>query len=144
MINKDLLYSTGNSAPCLWQPGWEGSLGEDGCMYMYGWVPLPSTWNHHNTVNWLCSNTKYKALKKKEYSISWSTFTGLGGHISVLTSSEDQTRLSPCSEGNYCLVAGTCRPAGSVQPFMEQWRKSGFGRQPCKECTTSTWGAWKA
>ena len=24
----------------MWQPGWEGSLGENGYIYMYGWVPL--------------------------------------------------------------------------------------------------------
>ena len=41
-----------------WQPGWEGSLGENGCVYIYGWVPLLSTWNYHNTVNWLYSNMK--------------------------------------------------------------------------------------
>ena len=23
-----------------WQPGWEGSLQENGYMYIYGWVPL--------------------------------------------------------------------------------------------------------
>ena len=26
----------------------------DTCMYMYGWVPLPSTWNQHNLVKQLC------------------------------------------------------------------------------------------
>ena len=36
IINKDLLYSTQNSAQIMWQPGWEGSLGENGYMYMYG------------------------------------------------------------------------------------------------------------
>ena len=30
----------------MWQPGWKGSLGENGYMYMYGWVPLLSTWNN--------------------------------------------------------------------------------------------------
>ena len=35
ITNKDLLYSTGNSA-CVWQPDWEGSLRENGHMYMYG------------------------------------------------------------------------------------------------------------
>ena len=35
------------------QPGWEGSLGENGYIYMYGWAPLLSTWNYHNIVNWL-------------------------------------------------------------------------------------------
>ena len=37
---------------------WEGSLGEDGYMYMYGWVPSQFTWNYHNAVNWLYPNTK--------------------------------------------------------------------------------------
>ena len=38
----------------MWQPGWERSLGEDGYVYMYGWVPLGFIWNYHNIVNWLC------------------------------------------------------------------------------------------
>ena len=37
----------------MWQPGWEGSLEENGYMYMYGWAPLLSTWNDHNIANWL-------------------------------------------------------------------------------------------
>ena len=35
---------------------------ENGCMYMYGWVALLSTWNHHNTVN---RYTPIQNLKKK-------------------------------------------------------------------------------
>ena len=35
-------------------PGWEGSLGENEYIYMYGCVPLPSTWSYHYIVNWLC------------------------------------------------------------------------------------------
>ena len=42
----------------IWQPGWEGSFGENGYMYMYGWVPLLDIWNFHNIVNWLYPNTK--------------------------------------------------------------------------------------
>ena len=35
LTNKDLLGITGNSAQCMWQPGWEGSWGRtDTCMYM--------------------------------------------------------------------------------------------------------------
>ena len=35
--SKDLLSSTGNSLlHVMWQPGWEGSLGENGSMYVYG------------------------------------------------------------------------------------------------------------
>ena len=44
----------------MWEPGWEGSLGENGYMYMYGWVPALPTWNYHNAVNWLLSNIKEK------------------------------------------------------------------------------------
>ena len=34
--NKDLLYSTGNSAPCYVTAWMRGSLGENGYVYMYG------------------------------------------------------------------------------------------------------------
>ena len=40
------------------QLGWEGSLGENAYMYVYGWVPLLSTWNYHNIVNHLYSKIK--------------------------------------------------------------------------------------
>ena len=39
----------------MWQLGWEGSLGENGYMYMHGWVSLSSIWNYHNIVNRLCA-----------------------------------------------------------------------------------------
>ena len=42
IANKDLLYSTGNSAHAMWQLGWDGDLGENGYMYIYGGVPLLS------------------------------------------------------------------------------------------------------
>ena len=35
-----------------WQPGWERRSGENGYMYMYGWVPSLLTWNYHNNFNW--------------------------------------------------------------------------------------------
>ena len=34
----------------LWQIGWEGSLGENGYIYMYDWGPLLFTRNYHNIV----------------------------------------------------------------------------------------------
>ena len=46
----------------MWQPGWEGSLGENEYMRMYGRVPLLFTWNYHN-INWLYPNKK-KVFKK--------------------------------------------------------------------------------
>ena len=63
ITSKDLLYSTGNSAHVIWRPGWEGSLGEHGSMYMYGWVPSVFIWNYYNIVNQLHPNTKQKVHK---------------------------------------------------------------------------------
>ena len=34
----------------VWKPRWEGSLGENGHMYIYGWVPSLFTWNYHSIV----------------------------------------------------------------------------------------------
>ena len=36
VTNKCPLYSTWNSLKIMWQPGWEGGSGENGCMYMDG------------------------------------------------------------------------------------------------------------
>ena len=36
ITNRVLLYTAqGTLLSVTWQPGWEGSLGENGCMYMY-------------------------------------------------------------------------------------------------------------
>ena len=35
ITNKDLLYNHGTLLKVMWQPGWEGSLGWNGYMYMY-------------------------------------------------------------------------------------------------------------
>ena len=37
----------------MWQPGWEGGLGENGYMYVYSWVPLLYPWNYHSIANQL-------------------------------------------------------------------------------------------
>ena len=42
----------------LWQPAWERSLEENGCMYIYCWDTQLCIWNCHNIVNWLYSNIK--------------------------------------------------------------------------------------
>ena len=39
----------------MWQPEWEGSLGENGYMCICGWVPSPFSWNWHSIANWLCA-----------------------------------------------------------------------------------------
>ena len=45
------------------QPQQEGSLGENGYMYMYGWAPSLFTWNYHNIVSQLHPKQN-KKLKK--------------------------------------------------------------------------------
>ena len=49
----------------MWQPGWEGSLGENEHMYMYGWVPLLTIWSYHNIVNWLYTSMQNKKNKSQ-------------------------------------------------------------------------------
>ena len=56
--NTDLLYSTVNSVQPYVAAGWEGSLGENGYIYMYGQVPSPLTWDYDNIINQLYSNIK--------------------------------------------------------------------------------------
>ena len=55
--NKILVTSTRNSAKRDSVDGREVCR-KNGYMYMYGWVPLLSTWNYPNIVNWLYSNIK--------------------------------------------------------------------------------------
>ena len=58
VATKDRLY-------VMCQLGWEGSLGENGYMYMYGWVPSPETIMTQFS-NWLYPNTKAKIRRKKK------------------------------------------------------------------------------
>ena len=58
IINRDLLYSIWNSVQC-YVPAWMGEeFGENGCVYMYGWIPSLFTWNYLNIVNQLYLNKK--------------------------------------------------------------------------------------
>ena len=51
-IRKQIIVISPNQQTRLnWLSGWEGSLGENGYLYMYGWVALLCTWNYHNIVN---------------------------------------------------------------------------------------------
>ena len=58
ITNKDLPYSTWNSAQRYVAAWIGGEFGGEGYTYMYGWVPLLSTWNYHNIVNRFYPNTK--------------------------------------------------------------------------------------
>ena len=65
-----------------WQPGWEGSLWENGYMYRHGSVPSLFTLNYHSIVNWLSPIQNKKLKKKKDFKAyprySKSTIPGQG------------------------------------------------------------------
>ena len=48
------------------KPGWEGSLGENGYMYIYGWAASLWAWNYHNIIDQLYHIYNEKALKNKD------------------------------------------------------------------------------
>ena len=50
----------------MWQPGWEGSLGENGCRYMYCWALSLFPWKYHDVVKCLYFNTKENLKKRKK------------------------------------------------------------------------------
>ena len=68
---KWIIYciAQGSLLNVMWQPGQKGNLGENGYMYMYGWVLLLFTWNYQNIVNWLYFNIKKKKFFLKRRSI---------------------------------------------------------------------------
>ena len=66
--NKDLLNSTGSSAQCYVATEWEWGLWENGHMYMYGSVPLLSSWNCHNIVIAYIPTQNLKKIKGSQLS----------------------------------------------------------------------------
>ena len=61
--NKDLPCRHGALLGVLCQLGWEGVLGKNGYMCIYGWVPYLFTWNHPSIVNQIYPSTKQNGLK---------------------------------------------------------------------------------
>jgi len=86
ITNKVLLYTAqGTLLSVRWQPGWEGSLEENGCMYLYGWVPSLFTWNCHNIVNQLYANTKEKFFKNLDINPYWVNLIWGGRYVEILS-----------------------------------------------------------
>ena len=57
-----IVHSTENSTQCYVAAREERSWGENGCLYMHGWVSSLFIWNYHNMVNWLYPNIKLKGF----------------------------------------------------------------------------------
>ena len=75
----------------MWQPGWEGSLGENGYMFMRGWVHLLSTC--HSIVNQLHLNIKVKKEKRNIASLESRL------HWALRSRSEHNRSLGPVFKG---------------------------------------------
>ena len=58
ITNKTYCIAHGTLLNVMCQPGWERGLGENGYMYMYGWVPSLFIWSYHNIVSRLYAKTK--------------------------------------------------------------------------------------
>ena len=102
-----LLYSTRNSDQCCVAAWTGGSLGENGYMYMHGWVPSLFTWNYHHIVNQLSDQ-----ISRSVVSDSWRPH-------------ESQHAGPPCPSptprvySNSCAFSRWCHPtiSSSVVPF---------------------------
>jgi len=110
ITNKHLLNSIANSAPC-YVATWIGrGFGENGYMYMYGWVLSLFTWNYHNTVN-------QPSVSSVQFSCS-AVSDSLRPH-------ESQHARPPCPSptpgvhSDSCPSSQLCHPAisSSVIPF---------------------------
>ena len=64
----------------MWEPGWDGGLGKNGYMCMYGLLPSLFIWNYHNIVNWLYFNIKQKVQRWKN--LKKDLFSGEPGTLS--------------------------------------------------------------
>ena len=99
----------------MWQPRWEGSLGENGYMYMYGWVPCCSP----KTITLLISYTPIQNKKFKRKNVpcshSWkctemisSFMHSLSKYLSVccVSRSRAPTKIGKCSPHGVYMVKG--------------------------------------
>ena len=71
MVNRDLLYSTRDSAPCSLITYMGKEFKKNGYMYVYNGVTLLYSRNDHNIVNQLESN---KTSKKKNTLLTKTVF----------------------------------------------------------------------
>ena len=63
ITSKVLLYSTWNSAQFYVEAWMGGEFGKE-WIHVHAWLsPFLSTWNYHNTVNWLYPKTKQEVKK---------------------------------------------------------------------------------
>ena len=130
------------------QPGWEQGLGENGYMYLYGWVPFLSTWNYHNTVHQLYSNTKKTSLKfgeKKELSTkpTKKKWTNKQQQQQRITPTKSIFLFSPKNENQICphwAYTSLWQLSAASKPCNHLWTQT----RPCSLCSHRLLPNWEA
>ena len=65
VTNKDLLYSTGNSAQCQAR-AWVGGEFGGYWIHVYVWLSCSAVHLKYHIINWLCSKIRWKVRNKKK------------------------------------------------------------------------------
>ena len=111
------------------QSEWEGSLGENGYVYMYDWVPLLPTWNYNIIVKQLhfdikkLKQTTQKLKKNKNAFTKTSRPTNIWsvldyGHLGLIKLIYE---IIHHTEGLYFFVKVVVSQLLSVQLFATPW-----------------------
>ena len=107
----------------------KGSLGENGYMYTYGWVPLLSTWNYHNIVNRLYPNIKLKV---------WQCFPG-GSVVKNPPAGAGDTDQSPGPGVSRMPRSSEARARLLSQHSREPRSRSCWSRSTCPRACAPQW-----
>ena len=104
----------------MWQPGWEGNLGENGCMR--GWVSTLFTWNYHSIGYQLYPNTLRLILSLCLFNL----------HAEYIM---QNTRLDEAQDG--VKIAGR-----NINNQIHRWQKVRGTKEPLDESERGEWKSW--
>ena len=121
--SKDLLANTqGSLLNVMWQPGWEGSLGEKGYVHMYGWILHLYTTIQHELKN------KENLTKINQYTIGTSSPSKFSRLFLKIVPLSLQARLSKWLSGKEssfqcrrCKRHRFSRWVGKI-PWRREWQ----------------------
>ena len=86
---------------------------ENGYIYMYAWVPLLSTWNYQNIVNWLYSNAKQKVKKHRIVDLKYISMYFINWFLTKVSNSIRKYNLySRCLRKKYLYAKNN--PSGVI------------------------------
>ena len=92
----------------------EGSLRENGYIYMYDWVALLCTWNYHNSVNWLFSSVQLLS-RVWLFATPWTTACQASLSITNSRSPHKPMSIESVMPSNHLII---CHPLLLPQSFL--------------------------